>query len=222
MRYCGRPFFTTDQCDLEMIKRWNALVKPEDTVYHIGDVALHLAPIKRILHQLNGTKILVVGNHDLMYPYFLKKKGLKFVDKMTREYLAAGFSQILQGPVRLNPEGYIKIRLCHFPTKNAIDNYNCKHMSSRPDDERNTLNICGHVHQNWLKHGNNVNVGVDVCNFKPVSLETILTTWYNPSNIIGNPNPIRVRMWKLYHTAIWYGLRFKNLLLGKVNLNKNK
>ena len=59
-----RPFTSTEEMDETMIARWNAKVKPQDTVYHLGDVVIN----KKSLHlvsRLNGRKILVRGNHDI-------------------------------------------------------------------------------------------------------------------------------------------------------------
>lgn len=230
LRYCGRPFWTKEQCDEAMIARWNAVVKPEDTVYHLGDVAMHTAPIVRILPRLNGKKILIVGNHDLMYSYFIATRGIKFVDRMRKEYLEAGFAEIhlsgltvdfafwdgLVPPIgtaegRILPPVTVKARLSHFPTKNVEDKYhNDKHEKSRPKDD-GTLNICGHVHQNWLKRGNNINVGVDVWDFAPVSLEEVISLHrFGPKNIDA-PKKSRIFIWKLYHTTMWRINRVLNL-----------
>ena len=35
-----RPFSSTEEMDETMIERWNAKVKQQDTVYHLGDVGL--------------------------------------------------------------------------------------------------------------------------------------------------------------------------------------
>jgi calcineurin-like phosphoesterase family protein len=49
----------------DMIQMWNQIVNPEDTVYLLGDIAfLPAAQAVQIMRQLNGTKILVQGNHD--------------------------------------------------------------------------------------------------------------------------------------------------------------
>lgn len=51
--------------DLELIKRWNSVVNKEDNVYHLGDVGFTNFPyIKNIFDALNGTKVLIKGNHD--------------------------------------------------------------------------------------------------------------------------------------------------------------
>lgn len=51
--------------DLELIKRWNSVVGKNDKVYHLGDVGFTNFPyIKNIFDALNGTKVLIKGNHD--------------------------------------------------------------------------------------------------------------------------------------------------------------
>ena len=51
--------------DQAMIKEWNDIVEPGDLVYILGDVAfLPAQKATEIMRRLNGTKILVEGNHD--------------------------------------------------------------------------------------------------------------------------------------------------------------
>ena len=48
-----------------MVTEWNNKVEPEDTVYILGDVAfMSGSAAGRMVNRLNGTKILVEGNHD--------------------------------------------------------------------------------------------------------------------------------------------------------------
>lgn len=60
----NRPFSSVEEMDQVMIERWNALVKPEDLVWHLGDVAMNTKYGISILRKLNGTKRLIAGNHD--------------------------------------------------------------------------------------------------------------------------------------------------------------
>lgn len=46
-------------------KNWNELINPMDVVYHLGDVICgREGELHGILENLNGTKVLVRGNHD--------------------------------------------------------------------------------------------------------------------------------------------------------------
>jgi calcineurin-like phosphoesterase family protein len=58
-----RPFASIEEHDSELVRRWNAVVKPSDTVWHLGDVLFGREAFDT-LKLLNGTKKLVMGNHD--------------------------------------------------------------------------------------------------------------------------------------------------------------
>ena len=50
----------------EIIREWNEVVQPEDHTYILGDVAFcNAATATAYMKRLNGTKTLVVGNHDV-------------------------------------------------------------------------------------------------------------------------------------------------------------
>lgn len=66
IKYCNRPFKTTKEMDETIIERWNNVVKPNDKVYHLGDVYMGGSNgyIGSIFQRLNGYKRLILGNHD--------------------------------------------------------------------------------------------------------------------------------------------------------------
>ena len=57
-----RGFTYIEEMDFELITRWNLLVEPQDTVWHLGDFAWRDAEQYR--PQLNGSIHLIRGNHD--------------------------------------------------------------------------------------------------------------------------------------------------------------
>lgn len=59
-----RPWDTPEEMDEEMVKRWNETVRPNDKVYHLGDVVINRKALS-IMHRLNGDKVLIKGNHDI-------------------------------------------------------------------------------------------------------------------------------------------------------------
>ncbi len=63
IKYCNRPFKHKDEMNEAMIQNWNSVVKPGDTIYHLGDFAFSNKP-EVFFHRLNGNKILITGNHD--------------------------------------------------------------------------------------------------------------------------------------------------------------
>ena len=74
-----RPWDDSDAMDADMIERWNAVVRPNDVVYHLGDVVINRRCLGT-LAKLNGSKRLVLGNHDIFdhsdyLPYFKRLHG---------------------------------------------------------------------------------------------------------------------------------------------------
>lgn len=79
-------FKTTEEHDQFIIDNWNAVVKPQDKVYVLGDVAMNRRCISTI-DRCNGKKILIKGNHDEPFklkeftPYFEDVKAYKIFSK---------------------------------------------------------------------------------------------------------------------------------------------
>lgn len=66
IRFCNRPWKTTEEMDEALINNWNSVVGKDDIVFNLGDFAF--APNskwKDVLNQLNGHHYLILGNHDI-------------------------------------------------------------------------------------------------------------------------------------------------------------
>lgn len=61
-----RSFLTIQEHDEALIARWNAAVRPDDTVWHLGDFCYHCSETyaRDGFRRLNGRRFLVRGNHD--------------------------------------------------------------------------------------------------------------------------------------------------------------
>lgn len=59
-----RPWDNVEEMDEALVKNWNSVVREQDTIYHLGDVAINRKALP-ILGRLNGRKVLVKGNHDI-------------------------------------------------------------------------------------------------------------------------------------------------------------
>ncbi len=70
-----RPFTNIEEMNNTIITNWNDTVKPEDHVYHLGDVVMKKQYLE-LVKQLNGHK---PGNHDIYD---------------TKLYLEAGFDTV--------------------------------------------------------------------------------------------------------------------------------
>lgn len=85
-----RPFTSTQEMDEMMISNWNNVVKPQDHVYHLGDIVIN-KKFMPLLSRLMGHKRLVPGNHDmypeLHAPYFEKIYGVRVFDDMILSHI---------------------------------------------------------------------------------------------------------------------------------------
>jgi calcineurin-like phosphoesterase family protein len=64
-----RGFENTHDHDQAIIANWNSVVRPLDTVWHLGDVGMgHFERWADQFSELNGTIHLVTGNHDDVFP----------------------------------------------------------------------------------------------------------------------------------------------------------
>ena len=59
-----RPWDSAEEMDEAMVKAWNERVRPNDKVYHLGDVVINRKSLN-IMRRLNGDKVLIRGNHDI-------------------------------------------------------------------------------------------------------------------------------------------------------------
>ena len=65
IKYCARPFKSTEEMDEVLIKNWNERVSDADIVYHLGDFAWGtIGYWEKIRAKLNGNIHLIIGNHD--------------------------------------------------------------------------------------------------------------------------------------------------------------
>lgn len=81
-----RPWTDPDEMDEHLVKVWNERVKPNDKVYHLGDVVINRKSLKT-LSRLNGDKVLIRGNHDIFRDeeyreYFRELRAYHVMNKM--------------------------------------------------------------------------------------------------------------------------------------------
>lgn len=66
--YESRPFKSVEEMDETLIKNWNNTVSKTDKIFILGDFSFYSKErIYEIVTQLNGIKILVLGNHDRIH-----------------------------------------------------------------------------------------------------------------------------------------------------------
>lgn len=141
-----RPEFSSvDEMNWHMVEQWNSVVKPQDKVWHLGDVAFKTtekaAELENLLQKLHGHKRMLVGNHDNLKSPAL----LRHFEKIE---LWKGFKD---------------------------EGFTCSHIPLRLDSLRDgTVNVHGHIHQNLMGEPGYVNVCVEVRNYTPVHMDQLV------------------------------------------------
>lgn len=142
IKYCNRPFKNSQEMNEHIIKKWNSVVKKEDTVYHLGDVGFGTTEmLKDLVGRLNGTKILLRGNHDF-------KRGLN-------SWKEVGFSEVYKKKIELG-----NLILTHAPIeledKEKINVFG--HIHNKPLDMR-------------FNKDNHICVSCDVVDYIPIIIK---------------------------------------------------
>lgn len=147
--YSGRPFKDHIEMDEAMVARWQALVQPDDTVYHLGDVYFTggfsegEAGSDRLLSRLPGRKFLVLGNHD--------KAGSPVLRKHFKS---------IRAWVQMKDFGLV---FTHMPLHET-----CLGIG------RGNINIHGHIHERLIDSPFYMNLSVEHTDYSPVNLEEII------------------------------------------------
>jgi calcineurin-like phosphoesterase family protein len=181
--HCNRQFESVYQMNEQLVLNWNNLVTPEDTTYIIGDFSLSFRAVEQYAHRLNGTKILISGNHDFTHAANKKSRQPENQAKWVDLYIKHGFTSVkTEDFIEL---GGIKFRMHHMPYLNVNDDRQ-NHQKHRAVDDGIPL-IHGHTHQKdeWsygIKDTLQVHVGVDAHNYTPISELKVLEI-YNKYNL---------------------------------------
>lgn len=146
LQYCpNRKFSSIEEHDKYLIDIWNSKVKPEDVVFHCGDFSFGSLDFGlSVLDKLNGTKVLITGNHD--------QRNLKSHDFRNKfSAVKFGYHEI---SFRHNDGSQTLAVLCHYPleTWNKV-RYNSYHFHGHCHTPKGSLKV------RFMK--NRKDVGVD-------------------------------------------------------------
>lgn len=143
-----RPFATVDEMDECMLENWNSVVKKGDKVYHLGDVFMgDKTRFTKLWPKLNGSKNLIVGNHD----------DIKYLS-------SGGFFNKIYLERKFKDEG---LHLSHIPLHPS------QHETGAPGSGNFLCNIHGHIHGNPAPLGRYINLSVEAINYTPVAFEDV-------------------------------------------------
>ena len=129
IRYCNRPFeFSREgtlKCDEFIREKYCSVVREDDIVIFLGDVALYKNPernrIRALIKSLPGQKILLLGNHDhdknmCHYPLTAEEEINRRVVELRKLYTLGGCKVLIHGHTHddspPDEEGIRRINVC--------------------------------------------------------------------------------------------------------------
>jgi calcineurin-like phosphoesterase family protein len=146
IRYCNRPFESTEEMDAHIADRMNQCVKPNDTLYFLGDFCMgSVEKVAAYRKRLNCKTIhFVEGNHD----------------KVTRKSQSVFASWSYLSEIHVGKQGIV---LCHYA------------MRVWPHSGRGAWQLYGHSHGNLPDEplSLSMDVGVDSHEFCPWHFEEV-------------------------------------------------
>ncbi len=158
IKHVKRPFANVRLMNRALVRNWNNTVKPRDTVYFLGDWAFRRRGARAAKYwrrKLKGHVISIRGNHDR------GQKGIRFKDFKVIRY--QGYSFLLIHRPGLNDPGQNR-------------------KQKQKLEEWHGWVIHGHKHNNNMRRYpfingrlKTINVGVELTNYKPVSLDYLLS-----------------------------------------------
>lgn len=162
INYCDRPFKDAHEMNVWITTYWNAVVKPFDTIYVLGDFSINPKHHPKYLPRLNGKKILIVGNHDHVLQF---AKGSEGKRKKIEDILRLHWDEIhSEKAIRLwdtKTDEILDVYAAHMPYANEIaKEIDDRYWHKRPKDEGKIL-LHGHQHARFIKNGRLIDVGFD-------------------------------------------------------------
>ena len=149
LRHRGGLFASLAEHDAGLIARWNAVVGPADTVWHLGDFAADASRehCAAVFSALNGVKRLIRGNHDT--------------------------NRVLELPWAKPPAENARITV---RTADAEWRLFLAHYAHRawPGLWRGTRHLYGHTHGSLPDTRRSCDVGADAWDYRPVALDALL------------------------------------------------
>ena len=140
---CQRPYADVDEMDADLVAQWNAVVQPDDDVWHLGDFAYKCrGDFKAYARKLRGRIHLIHGNHD---------------SQTVRSWSGWASSQPM---AEIAVEGY-RLVLLHYG------------MRVWPKSHHGSIHLYGHSHGSLPGDSQSCDVGVDVWGMRPVQLTQI-------------------------------------------------
>lgn len=175
----GRPFRDMDHMCEVLVSNYNACVGPGDTCFFLGDIGwLSGTRLQEVVRQLNGQRILILGNHDGNMTA-MRKRGF--------DVCLYNAAVVIGGRV---------VTLCHYPLLGVFREETAGMRGAVPGDnwhgesrhrrfgvvDSGQFHLHGHTHKqgDGVQWGRQWDVGVPGNKYRPVS-QSQVESWITRS-----------------------------------------
>jgi calcineurin-like phosphoesterase family protein len=175
LQFDQRPFNDLDHMHESLIRNFNVQVPAHGVTYFLGDMGLGSSgKLKEVIGRLNGTKVLILGNHD----------------KGSNAMYGAGFDVVLNTASMMIAQQ--KVTLSHCPLRGAfrestIGMHNAVLFENWHGENRHhnfslghegQFHLHGHIHSGPANKkartlGRQMDVGVPANNYRPVGISQV-------------------------------------------------
>jgi calcineurin-like phosphoesterase family protein len=165
IKFDNRPFANAKAMEKALISNWNSTIQEADTIYILGDFCWSKKDEwKRILRELKGNKILILGNHDLknmsseLKRMFQDIKDYKEITDNGKHVIMSHYP-ILFYKNSYNPDCYMLCGHVHTTRENEL-------LTKWRTEMRETRSSCGNIY--------NVGCMMPWMNYTPRTLDEII------------------------------------------------
>ena len=161
IKFCDRPFKDVEEMNYKLIENWNKKVPNDGIVYHLGDFAWGGYEFwKNIRNQLNGSIILIKGNHD-------EKNMTPSAEQELFDFVTYQMKLEIEGrKVYLNHNPFLCYGGTYRDPKSLVDQL-FGHVHSGPGAKGLDIERLG------VLFPTQYDVGVDNNNYEPISWEEV-------------------------------------------------
>lgn len=171
IQFDKRPFKDVDDMERVFINNHNSRVSPNDLTYFLGDIGLGNAErLKKYLSQINGTKVLILGNHD-RNTYSMYNVGFDVVLNTAVIYIGKYRVSMSHCPL----PGVFREDVTNMKGAKPGENWHGEQKNQRFTSQDLTVDfhLHGHIHSDGVHTNKQYDVGVRANKYRPVSLSQI-------------------------------------------------
>ena len=178
IEFDNRPFRDTDHMREALIRNYNSCVPNDGIGYFLGDIGISSTEyLKKTIERLNGTKVLILGNHDKGHSA-MYNCGFDVVLNGAVLYISGQRVTLSHCPLM----GVYRENLDHIPEHKKVEgaNWHGEHKNKAYSfEDEGQFHLHGHIHarkdtpHKLIIDGRQMDVGVPAHKYRPVHIGVI-------------------------------------------------